>query len=734
MRRRWSILRILAACLAWALAVGGAFAQPADRVLARVNLAGPLTGFPLRVHAHLQDGAGTEYVLVSATAADLAAAGRPYSVLDAPAVPNDYMLATKRTDAARALPAGGFPVVHDDGRHWLLLAPGTEAEPLAELGFALRRLPAEPIVLAPRTPAAGTSSLALRTLDAAQDALVRDLVTRVQTNRLHALMRRLTGVEATVADGDFAVIPSRRTNSGAHIRRATQEAYDQFRALGLNPAFHAWSAGGYSGRNIVADQTGATTPGEIVVVVAHIDDQPNTTNAPGADDNASGSAAVLLGAGLLRQYRFERTVRFLLVTGEEQGLYGSAAYAAARAAAGDNIVAVFNMDMIAWDGDGDGALDLHTRLAGNPGYASDLVIASAFTNAVAKYGFTGLLRPEIVASGDPDSDHASFWDEGYPAVLAIEDYDDFNPNYHTTADTLASLAARWSYFVRFVQASLATVADLARPVSRVPFDALQVASATAAPANGIGAGAWAARHEGGATESGADGLDLAWSALPANTNARLLKVASSPYGSELGFDARPTNSATMFGLTLSASNSAGGGFACTNRLRFDFLTPPESNRTWLIRIRVDGRYTAGGAGYDGVADLRAVADAGGWFALPPLANLSNGVAFGACDVAARFVDRGASNCAFAAAAMNGSSPALETLAQMGTRVRDEVEVSTNLLGAGGWMPAGTFTNDVPPGAATFDSGFDRVPRTPAAPALTNAPARYFRLRRNWLAP
>ena len=67
-------------------------------------------------------------------------------------------------------------------------------------------------------------------------------------------------------------------------------------------------------------------------------------------------------------------------------------------------------------------------------------------------------------------------------------------------------------------------------------------------------------------------------------------------------------------------------------------------------------------------------------------------------------------------------------------VRDEVEVSTNLLGTGGWMPAGAFTNDVPPDAASFDSGFSRVARTPAAPGLTNAPARYFRLRRNWLAP
>jgi hypothetical protein len=56
------------------------------------------------------------------------------------------------------------------------------------------------------------------------------------------------------------------------------------------------------------------------------------------------------------------------------------------------------------------------------------------------------------------SDHASFWQFGYPAILAIEDDDDFTPYYHTSNDRLASLSL--DYFAEFVRAALASLAHL----------------------------------------------------------------------------------------------------------------------------------------------------------------------------------------------------------------------------------------------------------------------------------
>ena len=73
------------------------------------------------------------------------------------------------------------------------------------------------------------------------------------------------------------------------------------------------------------------------------------------------------------------------------------------------------------------------------------------------------LVPEIITTWATDrSDHASFWDYGYNAILGIEDFDDFTPYYHTTNDQLSSLNI--PYFTEFVKASVATVASMSSPL------------------------------------------------------------------------------------------------------------------------------------------------------------------------------------------------------------------------------------------------------------------------------
>ena len=70
--------------------------------------------------------------------------------------------------------------------------------------------------------------------------------------------------------------------------------------------------------------------------------------APGADDNGSGSAAVLTAAKIFSQYRFERTIHYVLFTGEEQRDLGSQEYVAQAVVGGSNIVAVIAPDMIGY--------------------------------------------------------------------------------------------------------------------------------------------------------------------------------------------------------------------------------------------------------------------------------------------------------------------------------------------------------------------------------------------------
>jgi hypothetical protein len=111
--------------------------------------------------------------------------------------------------------------------------------------------------------------------------------------------------------------------------------------------------------------------------------------------------------------------------------------------------------MIAYNTMGSGwDIDIHA----NESMSETLDLAQLFADVVGSYGL-GLI-PQIVPDGIGASDHASFWDYGYSAVLGIEDLTDFNPDYHTTSDLLANLDMK--FYVEFVKASVATCAHMAR--------------------------------------------------------------------------------------------------------------------------------------------------------------------------------------------------------------------------------------------------------------------------------
>ncbi|MCX6032855.1 MAG: M28 family peptidase [Chloroflexi bacterium] len=461
--RAWLVLILLFAPLP--LSVAGQTAEPI--VLVRVALAGPMARLDLFVYAQLQDASGQDYALVIAPRSQLDQAGVPYRVLDAGGRGSDYVLALKRGAAARAgaIPPG-LTVLHDDGRRIIVRAAGAQAEALTELGFDLQRLPDTPLTWSAApvpfvAPAAITS-----------DPQVVEMIGRVQQSTVYSDTAGLSGEQSVTIGGSPYTIATRYTASGTPITQATQYVYEHLQALGLGVSYQNWSDAysGYSGRNVIAAQAGLTHPAEIVLVTAHLDDtssrQQRMTNAPGADDNASGAVGVLVAADLLSHYRFERTVRYVLFTGEEQGLLGSNAYAAAVKAAGENVVAVYNMDMIAWDAADGPTLRLHTRLTSNPGYPGDLALANLFGDVLTTYGLSANLTPIITADGESASDHASFWNRGYPAILAIEDdYDDFNSYYHSTNDKLSRL--NMTYFTNYVKASVGLAAHLGRPLLAV---------------------------------------------------------------------------------------------------------------------------------------------------------------------------------------------------------------------------------------------------------------------------
>ncbi len=122
-------------------------------------------------------------------------------------------------------------------------------------------------------------------------------------------------------------------------------------ALGLDVRYQSFSLGDETLDNIVGVLSGWGPGSDIIYIAcAHYDStSENPGNAaPGADDNASGTAAVLEAARILSQYRFKHTLRFVTFAAEEQDLIGSCCYAAEARSAGTNIGGVINHDMVAF--------------------------------------------------------------------------------------------------------------------------------------------------------------------------------------------------------------------------------------------------------------------------------------------------------------------------------------------------------------------------------------------------
>jgi photosystem II stability/assembly factor-like uncharacterized protein len=209
--------------------------------------------------------------------------------------------------------------------------------------------------------------------------------------------------------------------------------------------------------NVVATIEGVSYPDREYLITGHYDDvsEDSYNWAPGADDNASGTVTLLAAASILKDYGLGNTVKFVAFAGEEQGLLGSEAYAQEAYNQGDSILGVLNFDMIAWDGNGDDIIEVH---CGYP--AENQALADLFMGAISDYGLS-LVAQKITDGATDRSDHASFWDYNFPAILGIEDFDDFNAYYHSTGDRVSEFDT--SYYVDFTKAAVASISILANP-------------------------------------------------------------------------------------------------------------------------------------------------------------------------------------------------------------------------------------------------------------------------------
>ncbi len=276
-------------------------------------------------------------------------------------------------------------------------------------------------------------------------------------------------------DGLYTRQGNNRNDGQPDHENAKAFIYTTLQSFGLSTSYDTGTYGGIPYTNVVAALPGQLHPGQIYIVGAHYD----SVDCPGADDNASGVAAVLEAARILSQYQFERTILFIAFDREEDGLIGSYGYATAHAS--DDIRGMLSLDMIAFN---------HV----DPAYQNKAWVTRAYTaapagtqtalaNALSTYS---TITPITGIMGY--SDHVPFASFGQGSALLIEyamsAYQ--NPYYHSSNDyTLNSLgqAQTWMYggqpylyidyayatqMTRGVVGYLASVAGLMEPPIVIP--------------------------------------------------------------------------------------------------------------------------------------------------------------------------------------------------------------------------------------------------------------------------
>ncbi len=287
----------------------------------------------------------------------------------------------------------------------------------------------------------------------AQDPIVEDIINSMSIDSMMKYVRQLSG-EATVDIGNGPeMIMSRHTNNPGN-EKAQLFLVQKLEEFGYVPTIQSFST---TGKNVIITKAGTIAGTDPVILCAHYDAMPGGIyNAPGADDDGSGTAAVLEAARILADVQFEHPIIFALWDEEEQGLVGSGFYAGGIAANDVELRAVINMDAIAYDGNGDTQARIHSRPIGNSHEIADSVFAM-------RDHYNIDLDLILTVPGAGYSDHASFWNENYGAILVIEEFSaDGNPFYHTVNDRTEYFDV--PYFEKLARLSLATLATLAVPV------------------------------------------------------------------------------------------------------------------------------------------------------------------------------------------------------------------------------------------------------------------------------
>jgi hypothetical protein len=268
-------------------------------------------------------------------------------------------------------------------------------------------------------------------------------------------------------------IGERNVANFVNLTRAADYVEGEFADAGLDVRRHEYRVGTHACANLEVEVAGTDRADEVIVVGAHYD---SATGSPGANDNATGVAALVELARAFAAARPSRTVRFVAFVNEEPPYFqtdemGSLVYARACRVRGDRIVGMLSLETIGYYSDARRSqrypfpLGLFYPSTGNfLGFVANRASRPFLFETIAAFrrharfpSEGGALSESLAGIGW--SDHWAFWQAGYQAVEVTDTAPFRYPYYHTSADTPDKID--YDRLARVTSGLESTLADLA---------------------------------------------------------------------------------------------------------------------------------------------------------------------------------------------------------------------------------------------------------------------------------
>lgn len=257
---------------------------------------------------------------------------------------------------------------------------------------------------------------------------------------LQGLQTHVNELAGRIGERNLTCYP-KLLETGSYVRGA-------FQGMGYEVESQEYGVGEYRCENLEVEVPGTRIPEEIILVGAHYD---SVKGSPGANDNGTGVAALLELARSVARNPLDRTVRFVAFVNEEPPYFqtsvmGSRVYAGRSRQLGERIMLMFSLETMGYYSEAEGSqrypfpLSFWYPSVGNfIGFVSNLECRTWVRRVIGSFRAQAKVPSEGAAlwGGLPGvgwSDHWSFWQEGFPAVMVTDTALFRDPYYHTAFD------------------------------------------------------------------------------------------------------------------------------------------------------------------------------------------------------------------------------------------------------------------------------------------------------------